>query len=305
MVTTNAEFFGELLRHFRESALLSQEALARQIPCDRSLVARVETGTRVPQDTFAKKCDEVLGTGGALMRLWGLVDWYPQVEHPDWFHRWVDMEAKAVTMYTYEAMVVPGLLQTPDYVRALLSERAGGEVLDNRVRARLSRQPRYLAEDGPMLVALLDESCLRRAVGSRTVMRDQCAHLIGLGRLPNIRIHVVPYARFDLERPNQSMTLVTLPDGERWIYSESLSRGYFNNDPEAFADASRLYDVLRSDTLSARESAALIGNLMEGYGDDEPAAAQRGDLDQEQLQRQRRRTVPRIRPGVHLRRPRP
>ncbi|MEV5847994.1 helix-turn-helix transcriptional regulator [Streptomyces sp. NPDC051985] len=297
-MTTNAEFFGELLRHFRESALLSQEALARQIPCDRSLVARVEAGTRVPQDAFAKKCDEVLGTGGALMRLWGLVDWYPQVEHPDWFARMVEMEAKAVALSAYQSMVVPGLLQTPDYVRALVSRRAGGDVLDNRVRARLSRQPRYLAEGGPTYIAVLDESCLRHPVGSAAVMRDQCAHLLRVGQLPNVRIQVAPSGRFDLHRPNQPMSLITLPEGDRWIYSESLSRGYFNNDPDAYGEMSRIYDVLRADILSARESAAWISDLMESYGD-------LSDVDQEQPQRRRRRRLPRNRPRVHLRRPRP
>ncbi|MGW7541376.1 helix-turn-helix domain-containing protein [Streptomyces sp. NPDC054770] len=306
-MTTNAEFFGELLRHFRESALLTQDALAKQIPCDRSLVARVEAGTRVPQDTFAKKCDEVLGAGGVLGRLWGRVDWYPDVEHPDWFQRWVDMEAKAVTLYEYQVMVVPGLLQTQDYARALISRRASGELLENRVRACLSRQPRFLAEGGPTYIAVLDESCLRHAVGSPAVMRNQCAHLLSVGRLPNIRIHVAPASHFELTHPNTSMLLITLPDGERWIYSESLTRGHFNNDPDAYAEVSRTYDVLRADTLSARESAALIGNLMEEYGDDEPAAAERGHLDQEQLQRRQRRQLPRNRPRVHLRRrpPRP
>ncbi|MEU0966519.1 helix-turn-helix transcriptional regulator [Streptomyces sp. NPDC005917] len=304
-MTTNAEFFGELLRHFREAAFLTQEALAKQIPCDRSLVARVEAGTRVPSDAFAKKCDEVLGTGGALMRLWGRVDWYPDVEHPDWFQRWVDMEARAVTLYDYQVMVVPGLLQTPDYARALLSRKATGELLENRVRARLSRQPRFLAEGGPTYIAVLDESCLRHAVGSPAVMRDQCAHLLSVGQLSNIRVQVAPAGYFELTPPNQPMSLIVLPDGEHWIYSESLTRGHFNNDPDVYAEASRTYDVLRADILSARESAALIGKLMEGYGDDEPAAAERGDLDQEQLQRRQRRAVPRIRPRVHLRRPRP
>ncbi|MGA5629930.1 helix-turn-helix domain-containing protein [Streptomyces lydicamycinicus] len=55
--------FGEVLRHFREAAGLTQEELSNKIPCDRSQVARVEAGTRVPQDTFAKQCDELLGTG--------------------------------------------------------------------------------------------------------------------------------------------------------------------------------------------------------------------------------------------------
>ncbi|MFF4706176.1 helix-turn-helix domain-containing protein [Streptomyces sp. NPDC001288] len=304
-VTTNAEFFGELLRHYREEALLTQEALARQIPCDRSLVARVEAGTRVPSDSFAKKCDEVLRTGGVLMRLWGRVDWYPQVEHPDWFGRWVEMEAKAAAMYQYQTMVVPGLLQTPDYARALFSQRVTGDLLEQRVRARLSRQSRYLAEDGPMFLAVLDESCLRNVVGSAAVMRDQCAHLLSAGQLPNIRIQVAPATRFDLNRPGRPVSLVTLSSGEHWIYTESLSHGYFNNDPEVYAEQSKIYDVLRADTLSARESASLIDQLMKEYGEHDSARADRGDLDEEQLQRQRRRSMPRIRPRVHLRRPRP
>ncbi|WSV51859.1 helix-turn-helix transcriptional regulator [Streptomyces decoyicus] len=63
--------FGEVLKHFREAAGFTQEELSNKIPCDRSQVARVEAGTRVPQDTFAKQCDELLGTGGVLLRLWG------------------------------------------------------------------------------------------------------------------------------------------------------------------------------------------------------------------------------------------
>lgn len=68
---STAAVSGEVLRHFREAAMLTQEQLASRIPCDRSHIARVEAGTRVPQDTFAKACDELLGTGGVLARLWG------------------------------------------------------------------------------------------------------------------------------------------------------------------------------------------------------------------------------------------
>lgn len=64
---STAAVFGEVLRHFREAAGLTQEGLAARIPCDRSHVARVEAGSRVPQDTFAKTCDELLGTGGAWL----------------------------------------------------------------------------------------------------------------------------------------------------------------------------------------------------------------------------------------------
>ncbi|WP_172629192.1 helix-turn-helix transcriptional regulator [Streptomyces sp. NL15-2K] len=301
---TTAAVFGEVLKHFREAAMLTQGALAQEIPCDRSHVARVEAGTRVPQDTFAKKCDELLGTGGVLMRLWGRIDWYPQVEHPDWFRRRAEMDAVATQLYEYQVMVIPGLLQAPDYARALLSQTASGDEVEERVRARLSRQQRFLADNGPLYVAVLDESCLRHMVGSAAVMRDQCAHLLSIGQRPNIRIQVAPAAA-GIVRPTTSVSLITMPGGERWVYSESLSRGHFSNDPTLYARHSRTYDVLRADALSASESAALIGEAMEGYGHDERARAQRNDLDQEQLQRQRRRQLHRSSPRFPRPRPRP
>ncbi|MFF5183006.1 Scr1 family TA system antitoxin-like transcriptional regulator [Streptomyces sp. NPDC000345] len=304
-MTTNAVLFGELLRHFREGALLTQEALAQAIPCDRSLVARVEMGTRVPQEPFAKKCDEVLRTGGALGRLWGRVDWYGQVEHPDWFKQRAEMDAEAVSLREYQERVMPGMLQTPEYAHALFSRVTSGNEVDERVRARLSRQQRFLADDGPLYVVVLDESCLRHVVGGPEVMRDQCAYLLSVARRPNIRIQVAPAHFPELLRPNVSMSLIELPDGRRWVYSESVDRGHFNDDPAAFAGHSRAYDVLRADALSARESAVLIGDAMEGYGRHGQARTRRGDLDQEQLQRRERRQLPRSGPRIHLRRPRP
>ncbi|MFF4279037.1 Scr1 family TA system antitoxin-like transcriptional regulator [Streptomyces kronopolitis] len=283
--------FGEVLKHFREASGLTQEALALKIPCDRSQVARVEAGTRVPGETFAKQCDEILRTGGVLERLWGRIDWYPEVQHPDWFERRAKMDAEAVALRAYQEQVIPGLLQTPDYASVLFSRRsADSSEVESRVRARLSRQPRFLAEDGPLYIAVLDESCLRNAVGSPDIMRDQCAHLLNVGQLPNIRIQVAPADRFGLIRPLSSVTLIELVD-ERWVYSESLDRGHFNNDPAVYARHSQTYDVLRADIPSAHESAALISDVMEGYEQHEQARTQRGDLDQEQLQRRQRRRL--------------
>ncbi|MFJ4080380.1 Scr1 family TA system antitoxin-like transcriptional regulator [Streptomyces iakyrus] len=294
--------FGEVLRHFREAALLTQEALARQIPCDRSHVARVEAGTRVPQDTFAKACDELLGTGGVLARLWARIDWYPQVEHPDWFRRRAEMDEVAVSLREYQERVMPGLLQTADYAQSLFSLLVSGEELKERVRARLSRQQRFLAEGGPLYIVVLDESCLRNMIGSPAVMRDQCAHLLNVGRRPNIRIQVAPASRLGLFRPSGSMSLIKLPDGHDWVYSESLDRGHFNDDPALFARHSHTYDVLRADALSAPQSADLIHETMERYAHHGRELA---DLDQEQLQRRQRRQLHRNSPRLPRNRPRP
>ncbi|WP_310722540.1 helix-turn-helix transcriptional regulator [Streptomyces sp. N2A] len=302
---TTAAVFGEVLKHHREAAGLTQEALACKVPCDRSQVARVEAGVRVPQDTFADACDEILGTGGMLLRLWGRIDWYPQVEHPDWFRRRAEMDAVAVALRAYQERVIPGLLQTSDYATALFSQVMSGPEVEERVRARLSRQQRFLADGGPLYVALLDESCLRNMVGGAAVMREQCAHLLEAGRHPNIRIQVVPSDRPDVARPNGSMSLIELPDGHRWVYSESLDRGHFNDDPAVFRRHSQAYDVLRADVLSAHESAALISDVMKGYEQHEQPRPERGDLDQEQLQRQQRRRLHRNRPRYSRLRPRP
>ncbi|BCL22212.1 helix-turn-helix domain-containing protein [Streptomyces tuirus] len=303
---STAAVFGEVLRHFREAALLTQEGLARQIPCDRSHVARVEAGTRVPQDTFAKTCDELLGTGGVLARLWGRIDWYPQVEHPDWFERRVRMDAEAVSLLAYQANVVPGLLQTQDYAWALFARHiADQDEVEERVKARMSRQRRFLASDGPLFVVVLDESCLRTRVGGPAIMRDQFAHLLEAGQRPNIRIQVVPADDPGIDRPNTSMSLITLPDGHQWVYSESLDQGHFNDNPALFAKHRHTYDVLRADALSARQSAALISDLLKGYEHDEQPATQARDLDQEQPQRHKRRGLHRNSPRLPRNRPRP
>ncbi|WP_329327404.1 helix-turn-helix transcriptional regulator [Streptomyces luteogriseus] len=303
---STAAVFGEVLRHFREAALLTQEALARQIPCDRSHVARVEAGTRVPQDTFAKACDELLGTGGVLYRLWARIDWYPQVEHPDWFERRARMDAEAVAIRAYQTQVIPGLLQTPAYATALFGRRlSDSQDVAERVRARLSRQQRFLVEGGPFYLVVLDESCLRHTVGGTEVMREQCEHLLAVARLPNIRVQIAPSNRPEIDRPDTSLSLIELPGGERWVYSESLDRGHFSDDPAVFTQHMRSYDVLRADTLSAPQSAALISDVREGYeAHDQPPAA-RGDLDQEQPQRRQRRGLHRNSPRLPRNRPRP
>ncbi|MEV3872337.1 helix-turn-helix transcriptional regulator [Streptomyces sp. NPDC049906] len=295
--------FGAVLRHLRKAAGYTQEGLAADIPCDRTLVTRVESATRVPQDTFVRKCDELLGTGTILIDLWSQVDWYPSVEHPDWFKQRVEMDAIALAVRLYQTQFIPGLLQTECYAHALFSQVYDEAHVDEPVRARMSRQHRFLMTDGPLLIAVLDESCLRNVVGNSEVMREQCAHLLQVGELPNIRIQVAPSSQPGILRPNTSMSLITLPDDKRWVYSESLDRGHFSKDPTVFAQHLQLYDVLRADALSALESAALISEVLEGHGH-HGQARPRHDVAQEQLQRAQRRGLhrnrpryPRLRPG--------
>ncbi|MFE4536653.1 Scr1 family TA system antitoxin-like transcriptional regulator [Streptomyces scopuliridis] len=288
---STADVFGEVLKHCRESIGVTQIALAGEVPCDRSYVARVEAGTRVPDEKFAETCDIVLRTGGILQKLWHKIDWYPEVDHPDWFKRRAAMDAEATALREYQTQMMPGLLQTEDYARALLSRRAGGDELERRVRARLSRQHRFLSPEGPLLLMVLDESCIRNTVGSAAVMRDQCAHLLRVGKQPNIRVQVAPAGVPGIWRPNTSMSLITLADGHVWVYSESLDRGHFSDDPEVTGRHAQTYAVLRADALSASESAALLHDAMEGYGHHDESRFQSDNVGKEQLQRRQQRKL--------------
>jgi transcriptional regulator with XRE-family HTH domain len=308
-LVTSAEAFGQLVKDIRETTGMSQDKVAIQVPCDRSQIARVELGTRVPHGDLILAVDRILDTGGLLLRLWSKINWYPVIEHPDWFKRRARMDAEALALRVYQAALVPGLLQTEDYIEALfkLADLDGEGSVRERVAARWSRQLRWVSPDGPLLVVVLDESCIRRVVGSRAIMREQCRRLLALGQQPNIIIQVLPFNGVSVDRPNVSMSLITLPDGDQWVYSESLDRGHFSDDPAVLAKHARTYDVLRAAALSASDSAALIREALEGYADDEQPRSERSDLGQEQLQREQRRRLCRGRRGPRLygRRPRP
>ncbi|WP_432090012.1 helix-turn-helix domain-containing protein [Streptomyces sp. NRRL F-5630] len=295
--------WGRLEVHFRTQAGVTQAELARALNVERSLVSKFESGDRVPDLKHAEDADAFLDAGGALVELWKETDWYPQVEHPDWFERRARMDAEATAVYVYQTQTFPGLLQTYEYALALFGQVEVDEVAEERVRARLSRQVRFQKSDGPTLVVILDESCFQNVMGSPAIMHAQCEHLLNEASRMHVHLHVVPASSPHLVPPKTSMTLLTLPDGERWVYSESLDCGHFVGDPKAVARHQQTYDVLRADCLSVSDSAALIRDAMERYDRDAQAEPQPAHVGQEQLQRERRRRLHRNR--IRVPRPRP
>ncbi|MFF5715961.1 Scr1 family TA system antitoxin-like transcriptional regulator [Streptomyces buecherae] len=304
--TTSSELFGALLRHFRIRAGMTQDQLAGVLPVDRSLVGHFKAGTRTPDRKHVEVFDALLGADGLLLEMWETIDWAAaQPKHPDWFKRRAEMDAKLTALREYQNQVMPGLLQTEAYARVLFRRKGlSADEVEQLVRARLSRQERFLDPDGPLFICVIDESVLRTVVGGPRVMSDQCAHLLSVGRQSNIRVQVAPARHAHLVRPNTPMSLITLPDGRDWLYSESLDSGHFSSHPAVIARHARTYDVLRADALSADESAALIRDVMEGYGQHELPRSQRGDVAQVQLQRRQRRQLRRGGPRISRRRSR-
>ncbi|MDH6134434.1 transcriptional regulator with XRE-family HTH domain [Kitasatospora sp. MAA4] len=262
------EAWGWLLRDWRERRGWTSAALARQVPCDASLLSRFEAAERVPRLEYVERLDEVLLADGALVRAWKDVDWQREVVHPDWFKLYARLEAQAELIRGYHVERISGLLQTPAYARTLFRfamPDADDRDIANSVAARMSRQKRFLVPGGPQVVAILDEGTIRSHVGGRLVMRDQLERLLTIGeRHPNIVIQIAQFELGERTGMDGGVILLSLPRGEQWGYSESLSRGHFVSDPEVLMGYSRFYDRLRSEVLSAPDSARLIRRVMRG-----------------------------------------
>src|SRR3954452_20251486 len=142
MRNRGAVALGAELRRYRMAANgMTQGQLARLIDYSEAMISNFQTGQRFPSRAFVLRCDEALSTGGALLVIYELVR--DEIDPVESFFRYADAEQRATTIHQYAALSVPGLLQTPDYARAVIAAgrpTAGVEIIDDLVNARLERQ---------------------------------------------------------------------------------------------------------------------------------------------------------------------
>lgn len=178
---TAAGFLIGELRRARTGRGMSQEDLGKAINYSGSLVSAVELGQQRPSPDFLTRVDKALDTGGIFGRM--LEDLVSHDPTQPWLRPWLAVEREATALRQYEPLHVPGLFQTEAYARAVF---ASGELLDaqeveKRVAARMERQAIFTRRNPPHIVAIVDESVLRRAVGERSVMREQLLYLARIG----------------------------------------------------------------------------------------------------------------------------
>jgi transcriptional regulator with XRE-family HTH domain len=196
--------FAEELRAARDQAGMSRDDLAAKINYSASLIGMIEGFRRVPQAGFAGQCDTAFGTPGTFVRLQKRVRNLPFAAA---FRPFAVYEEVAASLRNFEHALIPGLLQTPDYARAVLATRpnTSEDEVDDLVEARLARQAVLDRDDPPLLWAVIDEAVLHREVGSPEIMHGQLEHLARMSRRPNITVEVVPTLRQQRKgRPSRS-----------------------------------------------------------------------------------------------------
>jgi transcriptional regulator with XRE-family HTH domain len=185
---------GRELRKARVAAgFSSQEALAARLGFDRTVIAKAETGDRVPTpDVLDAWCD-ACNIDAERLEPWAVLARRADGPVPSWFESWLEAERQAHMLRIWQPLVIPGLFQTAEYARALfIAAGADQDRAEDLVTVRLDRQAILERPDPPHVVAVIDESVLRRLIGSPQTMADQLTHLADLYDRPNISIQVLP-----------------------------------------------------------------------------------------------------------------
>jgi DNA-binding XRE family transcriptional regulator len=255
--------FGAMLRFYRQQAGLSQDALGAKAHMSGKTISAYENGWRVPTRPAAVDIDAVpeMRANGALTELWDrLKDGMSYQAYPSWFQAWPAKEAGAVTLRWFEPLIVPGLLQTEGYARAIFQTRFGlsGEEIEERVVARLKRQEILARDKPPALWVILDEGVLRRPVGGKHVMLEQVNRLAEAARQPSVVMEVIPASVGAHEGLAGAFTLADFDGAPTAAYRETAGGGQVTEDRDEVAALDLTWATLRSETLPRTASLAVL-----------------------------------------------
>jgi transcriptional regulator with XRE-family HTH domain len=263
---TPAGVFGAELRYYRTRAGLSQKDLASRANVSHDVISKIETGDRPPAEDFPPRLDTIpeLDTRGALTRLWNHLKKGHKQRAYGWFQPWADIEAEATILRWYEPLVVPGLLQTEDYARAILSARPDGNLddLDEQVAARLARHAVLDRPDAPQLWCVLDEGVLHRAIGGPKVMRSQLYRLAEAAEHPKTTIQVIPFGGAHAGLLG-GFIIADLDARPPMAYLETAAEGHVTDSPSVTNHVAIRFDRLRSEAESRASSRDLIRKVAE------------------------------------------
>ncbi|OLO32882.1 transcriptional regulator [Streptomyces sp. MNU77] len=303
-----AALFGSRLRKLRVAAGLTQTEVGVLAHVVGSRIAQLERATGAkPTLELTRALDKELVADELLIDLWPYV--YREA-YPDWSRAFIAYSARAAVIREYASHVVPGLLQTPEYARALLSvghTLRDAEHLEERLAARLDRQVRLTGPDRPELWIILDEAVLRRPVGGAAVMQGQLEKLLRMAEEPNVTIQVLPFDQGAHGSLGGSLTVLVMPDGTEIAYTEGAHYGQLTEEPDEVERFVLTYDQLRAMALPPLMSLAMIRSVLEAdnRAASAPSRSDRRRLAQQQLQQPGGRQLRTGGGRIPRRRPRP
>ncbi|HZB32778.1 MAG TPA: helix-turn-helix transcriptional regulator [Streptosporangiaceae bacterium] len=269
---------GAQLRQLREAAGITREQAGDAIRASHSKISRLELGRTgfKPRDV------------ADLLTLYGVTDtaertsllslaeqanspgwWRPYADLvPPWFEAYLGLEQAAAVIRGYEVQFVPGLLQTPDYARAVI--RLGHTTeskadIDRRVALRMERQEILRRPDAPSLWVVIDEGALRRPLGGAATMRRQLDHLREVAELPNVTVQLLPFSVGGHPAAGGPITILRFPEGELpdVVYLEQLISAIYLDKPSETFEYGHVMNRLAVEAETPARTKRLIQRLRE------------------------------------------
>lgn len=264
-VSDSLRTFGAVVQGFRKRAGMTQEELAERVRYSVQTVASVEQGRRFPTAEYVRRAEDVLDAGGILSGAVRHLSRQPGLA--SWFRQWAGLEATAVSLYTYECRVVPGLLQTEAYARSVslnVPPVPDKDELDQRVAARLARQELLSTARKPptAFTFILEEAVLLRDTGGQDVTRGLLDHLVGLVEQNwNVEVQVMPLRQPKHAGLDGPVRLAETPEHKWYGYSEGQENGRLIADPKEISILQQRYAKLRSQALTPADSLSLLTRM--------------------------------------------
>ncbi|MEV1176272.1 helix-turn-helix transcriptional regulator [Nonomuraea sp. NPDC049784] len=271
---------GSQLRKLREAKNVTREEAGHLIRGSESKISRMELGR-----VGFKERDVA-----DLLTLYGVVDkqarsavldlvatanepgWWHRFNDvlPTWFQAYVGLEEAAARIRTYEVQFVPGLLQTKEYARAVVtagSAGIGAEEISRRVDLRLERQRMFERADGPVFWAVIDEAALRRPIGGFEVMRAQIEHLIELMRQPKITIQIMPFSFGGHSAEGGAFSILRFPDSDLpdVVYVEQLASALYLDKREDVDRYTEVMERLCAVSTTPDETVGLLRTIADEF----------------------------------------
>jgi transcriptional regulator with XRE-family HTH domain len=266
---------GALLRALRADAGLTVEQVAEHLLCSHAKVSRMETGQRGASLRDVRDLCDLYGLADSTLRdhMMSLARqgrgqaWWQPFDLP--YATYVGLEAEALSIRDYEPGVFPGLLQVPEYARAIhegAMPRLSGRVIDERIEVRRIRQNLLYKDEPTTLAAVIDEAVLHRIVGGPTVMRRQIGRVIEACSLPNVTLRVIPFSAG--AHPALDSTFIILeqrPPVPSVVYVEGLVGQIYLERPQDVQRYVQVFDRLSSLALDSAKSRDLMLRISAKY----------------------------------------
>ncbi|MER5512049.1 helix-turn-helix transcriptional regulator [Streptomyces sp. NPDC002766] len=260
---TSMKMLGKQLGAARRAAGLTQSALAELVRVDEETIASIEQGRRALKPDLATVLDDVLQTKGTLPA--GVAN-LPEVDQfPMWAELYMEHEREAIALSWYDNAVVPGLLQTEAYVRAVLRNRVPAydeDEIETSTAARLKRQEILHRRNPPTLSFIVWEPVLHMRIGEPEVRREQLRHLRSVAELPCVALQFLPLSSPCHAGMDGPFTLLETPDHQHLAYTESQRGSQWVSDADEVSRLARKYAMLRTQALTTQDSGDLLDRLL-------------------------------------------